>query len=82
MPYYCNQVEEKYYAIDNDILKEYFPLETVTNGMLGIYSQILGINFTKVDNPPRWHEDVFAVDKIIIYQIMFRLFYLLSFMNQ
>ncbi|KAJ6641686.1 Thimet oligopeptidase [Pseudolycoriella hygida] len=58
--YYANMFEEREYGINRDMVKEYFPLETVTNGMLGIYSHILGLNFTKLKDPPTWHEDVFA----------------------
>lgn len=57
--YYCNLIEEREYSIDNNMLKEYFPLATVTNGLLGVYSQILGLQYTKIDDPPTWHEDVF-----------------------
>lgn len=58
--YYCNMIEERDYALDTEMLKEYFPLETVTNGLLGVYSQILGLQFTKLVDPPTWHEDVFV----------------------
>lgn len=57
--YYCSMIEEREYSIDNNMLKKYFPLGTVTNGLLGVYSQILGLEYTKIDDPPTWHEDVF-----------------------
>jgi len=35
---YCmTRVEERMYAVDQNILKEYFPLDTVTDGLLHIY---------------------------------------------
>lgn len=58
--YYCNLIEETEYQIDTEKLKEYFPLETVTTGLLGVYSHILGLDFTKLVDPPAWHDDVFA----------------------
>lgn len=58
--YYCNMVEKRDYSIDTEKLKEYFPLETVTNGLLGVYSQILGLEYTKLVDPPTWHDDVFV----------------------
>lgn len=56
--YYMNQVEETRYAVDKEKLKEYFPLETVTKGLLEIYQGLLGLTFTECDNPSAWHEEV------------------------
>ena len=44
----CLQIEETRYAVDKAKLKEYFPLEKVTKGLLDIYQQLLGLKFTKV----------------------------------
>ena len=45
--YYANQVEKKDYSVDNEKLKEYFPLGKVTQGMLEIYQRLLGLKFIK-----------------------------------
>jgi len=35
--YYMTRVEERIYAVDQNALKHYFPLNTVTDGLLSIY---------------------------------------------
>ncbi|XP_030208941.1 neurolysin, mitochondrial isoform X1 [Gadus morhua] len=63
LPYYMNQVEQVKFAVNKDKLIEYFPLHTVTRGLLGIYQELLGLTFTQVPAPNAWHEsvDLYAV---------------------
>ena len=60
-------VEEKQYAVDQEKLKEYFPMEVVTAGMMDIYQKILGLKFTRLEGGEVWHEDVemWRVRKIV-----------------
>lgn len=42
MRYYINQVEETHYSMDQNPLKEYFPMQAVTMGLPGTYQKFLG----------------------------------------
>ncbi|XP_003938839.3 thimet oligopeptidase [Saimiri boliviensis] len=58
MRYYMNQVEETRYRVDQNLLKEYFPVQVVTQGLLGIYQELLGLAFHQEEGASAWHEDV------------------------
>ncbi|XP_076020424.1 neurolysin, mitochondrial [Genypterus blacodes] len=58
LPYYMNQVEQVKFAVDKDKLIEYFPLHVVTEGLFGIYQDLLGLTFTEVKPAHVWHEHV------------------------
>jgi len=56
--YYHNLMKKTKYDVDEEKLKEYFPLELVTQGMLSIYQRVLGLVFREVKPPYTWHPDV------------------------
>jgi len=56
--YYLCLIEEEKYAVDQELIMEYFPLDIVTKGMLSIYEDLLSLKFTYLPNADKWHDDV------------------------
>jgi len=56
--YYMTKVEEQKFEVDKEELRKYFPMEVVTEGLLGIYEELLGLKFTEIQNAEVWHQDV------------------------
>ncbi|DBA03177.1 TPA: hypothetical protein N0F65_003897 [Lagenidium giganteum] len=56
--YYMDQYVKKYCSIDAEKIREFFPLQHVTNELLSMYQEILSLKFTEVSEPHVWHKDV------------------------
>lgn len=46
--YYDNMLRKTTYAVDTNEVRQYFPAEHTIDAVLGIYSKVLGLNYTKV----------------------------------
>ena len=46
------------FSVDQELLKEYFPMSKVTKGLLQIYQDIFKLKFVKIEDHKCWHEDV------------------------
>jgi thimet oligopeptidase len=56
--YLGSQLKKEKFSVDNEKVREYFPLEKVKDGVLRIYSELLSVRFERLDGYPLWHEDV------------------------
>jgi len=59
--YYNNLLKKTKYSIDEEKIKEYFPLETVLSGMLDTFGNLLVAKFVPAQLPV-WHRDVRAYE--------------------
>ncbi|KAJ2062241.1 metalloendopeptidase [Coemansia sp. S146] len=51
-------VMERKHNINDEEVKQYFPVKEVTRSILDIYQNMLSPRFVKIDNPPVWHADI------------------------
>ena len=59
--YYENQLRKTKYAVDQNEIKQYFPVQHVVDSVLSIYQELLGVKFTRA-NVPVWQPQVLAYD--------------------
>ncbi len=57
-PYYYRKLRKKLHDLDEDLLREYFPLAKITAAMFELYEEIFSIKITKQDGLPAWHDSV------------------------
>jgi len=57
--FYENQLRKTKYAVDQNEIKQYFPVQHVIDSVLGIYQELLGVKFTRV-TVPVWQSQVQA----------------------
>ncbi len=59
--YYNNQLVKTKYAVDNEAIRQYFPVNTVIDRIMNLYHKILGVTFVKVQHPNSWNaQDVIS----------------------
>lgn len=56
--YYTEKIRQKRYAIDENELKPYFSLASVTQGAFDVANKLFGLTFERLDNVPVYHEEV------------------------
>jgi oligopeptidase A len=56
--YYANERRKTNYGIDPNEVAKYFPLDRVIAGMFEITGEVFGLEYSRVEDPHAWHEDV------------------------
>ncbi len=60
--YYSEKLKKKKYNIDDELLRPYFKLENVLNGVFLTAEKLYDITFKKLDNVPVYHSEVEAYE--------------------
>jgi thimet oligopeptidase len=53
-----NQLEKQKYAIDEEALRVYFPMDRVLQGMFAVYERIFGIKIEPLEPPAKYVDDL------------------------
>jgi thimet oligopeptidase len=56
--YLSAQLKKKEYALDDDLVAEYFPAERTMDGLFEIYSTLFGVKFVEVKGAKTWADGV------------------------
>jgi thimet oligopeptidase len=60
--YLKDQYKKEHYALDENKLREYFPMEKTVDGLMRIYEQFFGLRFVRAAKTCLWHDDVYALE--------------------
>ena len=56
--YWLEKYKQKRYSVSNEELRQYFPAQTVVNGLFSLAERLYGIQLEACDDVAAWHEDV------------------------
>lgn len=56
--YYSEVLKKRELSINDEMLRPYFQLENVVNGIFEVANRLYGLSFSEVFNLPKYHEDV------------------------
>ncbi len=60
--YYAEKLMKEKYSINDEVLKPYFKLENVLQGLFDLTQDLFGLTFKRNDNIQGWHKDVVAYE--------------------
>ena len=56
--FYSEKLKQKLFDLDDELLKPYFPLESVIQGVYQVAGKLFGLKFEEVENIDTYHEEV------------------------
>ncbi len=56
--YYHEMLRKEEYDVNQNEIKEYFPIDSVIVGVLDVYQTVLNLEFIESNEPNVWHQDV------------------------
>lgn len=56
--FYSEILKKRELSMDDEMLRPFFKLENVVNGIFEVANRLYGLKFTEVSNIPKYHEDV------------------------
>ena len=56
--YYSEKLKKELFSLDQELLKPYFKLENVINGVFEIATKLFDLHFEEIDTIDKYHEDV------------------------
>merc|ERR1712061_580661 len=56
--FYSDLLKREELCFDDEKVKNFFPLVSTIQNVLGVYSELLGLSFERCDSLPKWHEEV------------------------
>jgi len=60
--YYAEKLKKEKYSIDDEVLKPYFKLENVIDGVFAVATKLYGLDFKELTNVPKYHKDVMTYE--------------------
>ena len=60
--YLNNILLEEKYQVNDEVIKEYFPLDNVLDGLFEITQTLFNVRYVEIENPSVWHPDVRAFE--------------------
>ncbi|MCF8423504.1 MAG: M3 family metallopeptidase [Bacteroidia bacterium] len=62
IPYYSEKLKKEKFAIDDELLRPYFKLENVINGVFETSKKLYGLSFVQRSDIPIYHKDVISYE--------------------